>query len=276
MVSGQRETTNAMNLQAITPGMQKEEQEHRSELCVAGAWLYQRGFAVATDGNLSLRIGEDRVLTSPTGVSKGMLTPAELTVTDLSGTHIEGRFAPSSELPMHLAIYRQRPDVRAICHAHPPVATGFAAAGIVLDKALLAECILDLEFIPVAPYATPGTVDLADTVKPLIAHHNAILLANHGVVTFGPDLLTAFFRMETAEHIARVTLVTELLGRQVLLTNRDVERLLASRNRLPDDSSKAPTRARTAESAAGEEAQRNRRELEVLLAEALRNLNNAR
>lgn len=276
MVTSQHETANAMNLQAITPGMQKQELQHRNELCIAGAWLYRRGFAIATDGNLSLRIAEDRVLTSPTGVSKGMLTPADLTVTDLAGNLVEGHFAPSSELPMHLAIYRQRPDVHAICHAHPPVATGFAAAGIVLDKALLAECILDLEFIPVAPYATPGTLDLAGTLEPLVAHHNAILLANHGVVTFGPDLLTAFFRMETTEHIARVTLVTELLGRQVLLTNRDVERLLASRKRSPEDSSKTLTRARTAESAVGQEAPRNRRELEVLLAEALRNLNDAR
>jgi L-fuculose-phosphate aldolase len=265
-----------MNLQAITPGMRKEEGDHRRELCVAGGWLYQRGFVVATDGNLSLRIDENRVLTSPTGVSKGMLDPADLVVTDLDGNRLEGRFAPSSELQMHLAIYRQRPDVRAICHAHPPVATGFAAAGMVLDKALLAECILDLEFIPVAPYATPGTVDLADTLKPLIAQHNAILLANHGVVTFGPDLLSAFFRMETTEHIARVTLVTQLLGRQVLLTNRDVERLLASRNRARDATSEAPTRARTADSAAAEDTSLTRRELEVLLAEALRNLNDRR
>lgn len=262
-----------MNLQAITPGMEKDEQQHRRELCVAGAWLCERAFVVATDGNLSLRIGENRVLTSPTGMSKGMLAPADLVVTDLDGSRLEGHRAPSSELQMHLAIYRRRPDVRAICHAHPPVATGFAAAGMALDKALLAESILDLEFIPVAPYATPGTLDLADSLRPLVAHHNAILLANHGVVTFGPDLLTAFFRMETTEHIARVTLVTELLGRQVLLSNRDVERLLASRNRPCKDTAEAPTRARTAESPAEEETPRDRRQLEVLLAEALRSLN---
>jgi L-fuculose-phosphate aldolase len=261
-----------MDLQAITPGMYKDELQHRRDLCVAGAWLYRRGFVVATDGNLSLRLDDNRVLTSPTGMSKGMLDPADLVVTDLQGHQIEGRLGPSSELAMHLTIYERRPDVRAICHAHPPVATGYAAAGKVLDKALLAECILDLECIPVAPYATPGTPELASTLEPLIDRYNAILLANHGVVTFGPDLLTAFFRMETTEHIARVNLVTELLGRQVLLTNQDVERLLASRHRSREASPDAG-HARTAESAAGDDTTRNRRDLEVLLAEALRNLN---
>lgn len=264
-----------MDQQVITPGMKKQDAEHRGDVCAAGAWLYRRGFVVATDGNLSLRLDDNRVLTSPTGMSKGMLEPADLVVTDLEGRRLEGRFEPSSELAMHLTIYRRRPDVRAICHAHPPVATGYAAAGVVLDKALLAECILDLECIPVAPYATPGTPDLGSALEPLVDRYNAILLANHGVVTFGPDLLTAFFRMETTEHIARVTLVTELLGRQVLLTNRDVERLLASRNRSRESSSE-PGHARTAESAAGDDTTRNRRELEVLLAEALRNLNDHR
>lgn len=263
-----------MNLQAILPGMEKTEAEHRRELCVAGAWLYQRGFVVATDGNLSLRLDDERVLTSPTGVSKGMLDPDSLVVTDMEGRRLEGRFSPSSEMAMHLAIYRRRPDVQAICHAHPPVATGYAAAGVALDKALLAECILDLECIPVAPYATPGTPALAETIEPLLGQYNAILLGNHGVVTFGGDLLSAFFRMETTEHIARVTLVTELLGRRKLLTSRDVESLLASRRRPAE--AEVQGRARTADNHDAESDQGasvSRRELEVLLAEALRTLN---
>jgi L-fuculose-phosphate aldolase len=266
-----------MNLQAISPGMEKADAEHRRELCAAGAWLYQRGFVVATDGNLSLRLDGGRVLTSPTGISKGMLDPADLVVTDLEGRRLEGRLSPSSELAMHLAVYRRRPDVHAICHAHPPVATGYAAAGMALDKALLAECILDLDCIPVAPYATPGTLALADAIVPLLGQYNAILLANHGVVTFGPDLLSAFFRMETTEHIARVTLVTELLGRQILLTKRDVESLLASRHRSADAQAPSPVRtadsADSADSASNHDTSRSRRELEVLLAEALRTLN---
>lgn len=229
----------------LTPAGHGEPAEDlRLTLCQVGAWLYQRGFVVATDGNLSVRLDAQRILASPTGLSKGMLQPEDLVVTDLDGRVLEGRHAPSSELPMHLLIYRQRPDVGAVCHAHPPVATGFAAAGLALDKALLAESVLDLESVPLAPYATPGTVELASTLEPLIARYNAILMANHGVVTCGADLQTAYFRMELVEHLARVTLVTELLGRQALLSTAEVNRLLARRKQPPA----APT-AVTAESA---------------------------
>src|SRR5712692_6707659 len=124
---------------------------------------------------------------------------------------------PKSE-DMHLLIYRRRPDVNAVCHAHPPVATGYAAAGLPLNKALVSELVLSLGCIPVARYGTPGTPELSNALEPLVQHYDAILMANHGVVTYGPDLLTAFFRMETVEHFARVSLVTELLGKQVLLS----------------------------------------------------------
>ena len=132
---------------------------------------------------------------------------------------------------MHLLIYRHRPDVNAVCHAHPPVATGYAAAGIPLNKALLCELVLSLGCVPVAPYGTPGTPELADSIEPFVDGYDAILLANHGVVTYGHDLLTAFFRMETTEHFARVALVTEMLGKQVLLSSGDVEKLVAARAR---------------------------------------------
>ncbi len=261
----------------ITPGMRKDERRHRRELCLVGAWLYERRFVVATEGNFSLRIAPHRVLASPAGANKGLLNARDLVVTDLDGRRLRGRSGPSSELPMHLEIYRQRPDVRAICHAHPPVATGFAVAGLPLDKALLAECVLDLGCIPVAPYATPGTRELGETLRPFVAKYNAILLANHGVVTFGPDLLTAFFRMETTEQIARVTLVTHLIGRQTLLTKADVECLLASR--LPPRSGRAnpSTRTRTGAPAREEEdPSRDRRELDLRLSAALRDLHDRR
>ncbi len=206
-------------------------EDPRRLLCRIGALLYQRGFVIATDGNLSVRLDGARILASPTGLSKGMLEPDDLVVVDLEGRVLEGRHAPSSELPMHLLIYRSRPDVGGVCHAHPPVATGFAAAGVPLDKALLAETVLELQQVPLARYATPGTRELAETLAPLITRHNAILMANHGVVTCGPDLQTAYFRMEQVEHLARVTLVTELLGRQALLRPADIQRLLALRQR---------------------------------------------
>jgi L-fuculose-phosphate aldolase len=132
---------------------------------------------------------------------------------------------------MHLLIYRRRPDVHAVCHAHPAVATAHAAAGIALNKALLSEIVLSLGCIPVAQYGTPGTPELSEALEPLVQNFDAILMANHGVVTFGADLLNAFFRMETVEHFAQVSLVTELLGKQVLLSGRDVEKLLAARAR---------------------------------------------
>ena len=126
---------------------------------------------------------------------------------------------------MHLLIYSLRPDVNAVCHAHPVTATGYAAAGMPLDKPILCELIIGLGSIPVARYATPGTSELTAAMEPFVRGHDSILMANHGVVTYGSDLLTAFLRMETTEHFARVALVTELLGKQDLLSGRDVEKL---------------------------------------------------
>jgi L-fuculose-phosphate aldolase len=215
----------------LLAGHEKTTQQHRLEICTAGNWLYQRGFIPSIDGNLSVRLDGDRVLTTPTGVCKGMLVPEDLVITDMQGRKLDGRLGPSSELAMHLFIYRNRPDVNAVCHAHPVVATGYAAAGVSLDKPLLAEMLASLGKIPLARFAMPGTPELADTFAPLICCHDAILMANHGVVTYGPDMLTAFQRMELVEHHARISLVTEMLGKQSLLSGYDVEKLLAQRSR---------------------------------------------
>jgi L-fuculose-phosphate aldolase len=256
---------------SISPGALKTEDEHRRDICTAGRWIHQRGFVAATDGNISLRLDPRRILTSPTGISKGMMAPDDLVVTDLEGKKLSGRHNPSSELAMHLLVYRRRPDVCAICHAHPPVATGYAAAGLPLNKALLSEIVLALGCIPVAPYATPGTPELGEALEPLV-QRDAILMANHGVVTFGPDLLTAFFRMETTEHFARISLVSELLGKQVLLSRQDVEKLLAARARYglqtaAQVSAECPV---TAETGPGERITLTRQELEALIEEALK------
>ena len=216
-----------MVAEAIIPGNSKSEETHRREICAAGRWIHERHFAPATDGNLSVRLDGSRVLTTPTCVSKGMMKPEDLVVTDMQGTRISGTRSPSTELAMHLLIYRLRPDVCAICHAHPPIATGFAAAGLALDKPILCEVVFALGCVPLAPYGTPGTTELCDSIEPLLRDHDAILLANHGVVTYGPDLLTAFFRMETVEHFAQVSLVTLLLGKQTVLSAENVDKLLA-------------------------------------------------
>ncbi|MGH9692365.1 MAG: class II aldolase/adducin family protein [Candidatus Acidiferrales bacterium] len=256
---------------SISPGALKTEEEHRRDICTVGRWIRERGYVVATDGNISVRLDSQRILTSATGVNKGTMSPEDIVITDLQGRKLSSRRNPSSELAMHLLIYRLRPDVNAVCHAHPPVATGYAAAGIPLNKALLCELVIALGWIPVARYGTPGTPELALAIEPLIHGHDAILMANHGVVTYGPDLLTAFYRMETTEHFARVSLVTELLGKQVLLSDGDVEKLLAARARygLQTAATVGPEGPVTADAGGTERVTLTRRELDVLLDEAI-------
>jgi L-fuculose-phosphate aldolase len=223
----------------------------------------------STDGNISLRLDPRRILTSPTGISKGMMAPDDMVITDLDGQKLSGRRNPSSELGMHLLVYRRRPGINAVCHAHPPVATGFAASGVPLNKAILSELVLSLGCIPVARYGTPGTPELTEAIESLVQSYDAILMANHGVVTCGQDLLTAFFRMETTEHFARVTLVTELIGKQVLLSSGDVEKLLAARKRygLQTAAAVGADCPVTSDSAETERITLTRRELESLVDE---------
>jgi Ribulose-5-phosphate 4-epimerase and related epimerases and aldolases len=158
-------------------------------------------------------------------VCKGFLTPEMLVIVDAEGRKLEGTLAPSSELAMHLEIYRQRPDVHAVVHAHPPCGTGFAAAGLSLDKPLVSEIVLTLGCIPLAGYGTPSTQELVAAIAPYVPHYNALLLANHGALTYGPDLETAYFRMETLEHFARITLVAKLLGQERPLPAEAVQKL---------------------------------------------------
>ena len=262
---------------SISPGAMKSEDEHRREICTAGRWIHGRAFVASTDGNISVRLDSRRVLTSPTGMSKGLMSPDDLVITDLKGRKLAGRREPSSELAMHLLIYHRRPDVHAVCHAHPPIATAHAAAGLALNKALLSELVISLGSVPVAQYGTPGTAELSLALEPLVQNYDAILLANHGVVTYGDDLLTAFFRLETVEHFAQVSLATELLGKQVLLSGRDVEKLLAARVRYGTKTAApvtpgCPVTRDSAGSASGEPERISvtRRELEALIEEAVR------
>ena len=257
---------------SISPGHLKSEDEHRRDICTAGRWGHARNFVAATDGNISVRLDGSRVLTTPTSISKGMMTPDDLVITDMRGQRLAGRREPSSELAMHLLIYRRRPDIRAVCHAHPPTATGYAAAGLPLNKAIVSEVVLSLGCIPVAPYATPGTPELTEALEPLVPNYDAILMANHGVVTYGADLLTAFFRMETVEHFAQISLVTEMLGKQALLSGRDVEKLLAARARYGTTTAaqlgaECPV---TSETETAGRVSITRAELEALIEEALR------
>jgi L-fuculose-phosphate aldolase len=259
--------------ESITPGALKSEEEHRRDVCTVGLWLHRRGFVAATDGNISLRLDPHRILTSPTGICKGMMSPDDLVITDTAGNKISGRRNSSSELAMHLLIYRRRPEVNAIVHAHPTTATGYAAAGLPLNKALLSEAVIGLGCVPLANYGTPGTSELTASIEPLVQMHDAILMANHGVVTYGVDLLSAFFRMETVEHFASVALVTELLHKQVLLSGKDVEKLLAARVRYGlEATAGGSTGCPVTSDAEGlERVNLTRNELEAIVNEAVRN-----
>jgi L-fuculose-phosphate aldolase len=263
-----------MQPESITHGAVKSEAEHRSDVCAVGRWIHDRGYVASTDGNISVRLGADRILITPTAVSKGMMSSHDLVIIDLEGKRVAGLRKPSSELAMHLTIYRLRPDVNAVCHAHPPTATGYAAAGIPLDKPILCELVIGLGCIPVARYGTPGTSELSAEIEPYVQGHDAILMANHGVVTYGPDLLTAFLRMETTEHFAQVSLVTERLGKKVLLSGTDVEKLVAARARYgagaQPDLPAAPPRAEIADNTETGRVTLTRRELESLIDEAVR------
>ncbi|PYV46344.1 MAG: class II aldolase family protein [Acidobacteria bacterium] len=202
--------------------------------------LHERGFIAACDGNLSVRLDRHRVLVTPTAMSKGMMKPADLVIVDMAGRKLEGRREVTSEIGMHLLIYRMRPDIHGIVHAHPRTATGFAAAGIALDQPLVCEVVIGLGQIPLAPYGTPGTPELAATLEPLIPDFDAILMANHGVVTYGADLQSAYMKMETVEHFAQIALVSHLLGRQQPLEGAEIEKLVVARNKYQGVKSAAP------------------------------------
>jgi L-fuculose-phosphate aldolase len=203
----------------------RAEEQIRADIVEAGRRLYQRGFVASNDGNISARLDAQRLITTPKSVSKGFMTPDMMVIVDNQGTKIGGDRDPSTELPMHLEIYRNRPDVSAVVHAHPPLATGFAVAGIPLTRAVLAEVITTLGSIPIAEYGTPSTDELPAAVRKYIKAHDGMLLANHGAVTCGPSVMGAYYKMETIEHFAKISLVARLLGRENLISKDEVERL---------------------------------------------------
>ena len=193
--------------------------------------LHERGFVAAMDGNLSVRLKYNRILVTPTCVSKGSMRPADMVIVDMDGQRVSGRRNVTSEIGMHLLVYRMRPDVQAICHAHPPTATGFAAAGIALTEPLVCEVVMGLGCVPLARYGTPGTSELAQTLEPHVPSYDAILMSNHGVVAYGDTLEHAYMKMETVEHFAQIALVTHLLGRQQPLQQVEIEKLLNARTK---------------------------------------------
>jgi L-fuculose-phosphate aldolase len=209
----------------------KSERQHREEIVRFGHMLHANTMVAATDGNLSVRLDDHTVLSTPTSMSKGMMEPKDMVTVDMQGRKLAGRRNASSEIAMHLLIYRLRPDARAVVHAHPATATGYAAAGLPLNQALVSEIVLSLGCVPLARYGTPGTPELTDALAPLIPNYDAILMANHGVVTYASTLAGAYMKMETVEHFARIALVTHQLGQQQLLSREDVCKLISAREK---------------------------------------------
>lgn len=184
----------------------------KAAILEAGRKIYQRGLVAANDGNLSVRVGENALWVTPTGVSKGAMTEEMLVKLDLDGNVLEGTRKPSSETKMHLRIYREDPLIRAVVHAHPPIATAFAAAGIPLDRPVLQEAMVQLGTVPVAPFALPGSQGVADSVAPYCRQYRALLLEYHGAVTWGDTMEQAHYRLECLEQLAAVTLHLRALG----------------------------------------------------------------
>jgi L-fuculose-phosphate aldolase len=246
----------------------RTEQEWREEIIRVCRLLHEKGYVAATDGNVSVRLSKNRILSTPSGFSKGFLAPEQLVVTDLEGKKIpsyepaghdpsgralrlglrrtqssrsgrasepalsgaKGRsLEPTSELLMHIEAYRQRPDISAVIHAHPPICVALSIAGISLAKCLLPEVIVTLGLIPTAEYATPSSAEGRGVIRDLIVNHDALIIQRHGTLTVGEDPFDAYLKLEKMEYAAHVTLILHQLGREALLPRTEVAKLLQMR-----------------------------------------------
>lgn len=212
--------------------MQKNIYTLKKEIIEAGRRVYDRGYVASNDGNISARVDAKRVVITPTGVSKGFMKTEDLVLVDMDGNVLEGQKKPSSEIFMHLRIYKDRPDINSVCHAHPPYATGFAVAGLPLDKCILPEVIIVLGGIPLADYGTPGTDEFYKPVLKYLKDYDAFLLANHGALTIGSDVFNAYHKMETLEHFAHIAFVAMQLGQANTIAPGEVQKLFDIRKKM--------------------------------------------
>ena len=198
-----------------------------------GRRIWQRNYVASNDGNMTVRLNDKEILTTPTGISKGFMTTDMIIKIDYDGKVISGNpdYRPSSEVKMHVDVYNERPDINAVVHAHPPYATSFAVAGIPLDKCVLPEAVIVIGAVPIAKYGLPSTDELPDNIRPHIKKNDVILLENHGALTLGPDLLTAYHRMETLEHTANIVSKAIQLGNLGVLPEAERDRLMTLRDK---------------------------------------------
>lgn len=210
----------------------KTVMEIKQEICEVGKKLWLKGFVAANDGNISVKVGENEFYCTPTGVSKGDLTPDMIIKVDKDGNKLEGELNPSSEIKMHMRVYRDRPDVCAVVHAHPPIATAFTVANIKLDQYILPEAVLTLAAVPTCVYGTPSTMEIPDSLNPYLQKHDAFLLENHGALTVGCDLKKAFFLMEEVEFNAVICKNAMDLGAVHEIPYNELEKLMDLRKRM--------------------------------------------
>lgn len=208
--------------------------EIKKELCEIGRRIYTNGFVAANDGNFSVKVNDNEFYCTPTGVSKGFMTPDMILKVDGKGNLLEqnAKYKPSSEFKMHLAVYQERPDVNAVVHAHPPIATAHAVCGLPLDSMIMPEVIIFLGEVPLTKYGTPSTMEIPDAVRESFKTHDAVLLQNHGALSVGVDLTQAYFRMETLEYWAKVSLYARQLGGAEELTCDQIEKLIQIRKNM--------------------------------------------
>lgn len=205
----------------------------RKAICDIGRRMYDKDFVAANDGNISIKIDKNTIICTPTGVSKGFMTPEMLVKMTLQGEVISGNLKPSSEIKMHLRVYEENEEVMAVTHAHPPIATSFAIAGIELNQALLPEAVVMLGTVRIAPYATPGTQEVPDSIAPYCKTDNAVLLANHGALTWGRDIIEAYHRLESLEYYAKIIMYTSfVIGKSNSLTCDQVSNLIDIKNKM--------------------------------------------
>ena len=206
--------------------------EIKKEICDIGKRIYDHGFVAANDGNISVKVGPNEFYCTPTGVSKGFMTPDMIIKIDANGNKIDGKLNPSSEIKMHMRVYQERPDANAVVHAHPPVATAFTVAGVELDQYILPEAILTIGHVPTCDYGMPSTMEIPESLMPYIQKHDAFLLKNHGALTVGCNLMKALFIMEEVEFNAKICKNAMELGAVHEIPNDQLKKLMELRKKM--------------------------------------------
>ncbi len=214
--------------------MVQNEYEIKKQICDIGKRIYDRNMVAANDGNISVKLNDNEYLCTPTGVSKGFMTPEYICKVDKEGKVLQANkgFRPSSEIKMHMRVYQKRPDVNSVVHAHPTFATAFAIAGIPLTQPIMPEAVISLGCVPIAPYGTPSTMEIPDAVEPYLEHFDQVLLESHGALTWGQDLQTAYYKMESVEFYAELLYKARQLGGPKEFDEKTVQRLYEIRRQM--------------------------------------------